>query len=225
MADELKAIQAELDSLLDRLSAHLEHDAEPSPGREDAARVVLHYAREGRSLEASVCTARDVARGRWQGPKITPTSRLGELADSDHPEGLAPLVEAMCAIWEWQWHRFPLEDKHAAAMARAVDAWSSKQCQFIGENLGLELTPKRCGGVRQVDPRGAVREMAAHDARSRHQHDPTENPTGTGLFERVGEHYALSEGATRRAYYADEIKELWKEIERIEAGFRRDDKT
>ncbi|WP_431023306.1 hypothetical protein [Halomonas sp. H5] len=198
MDDELKAIQADLDGVLDRLAAYMgpEDGDETGKGREAAARVALHYARERGPLGRSVRTARDAASGCWEGPKIRPGERLAELGESNTTAGLAELVGAMRALREWQWHRFPLEEKHTAALARAVGAWSHKQCQFIGESVGLELTPRR-----RVDPRAGARERAAHEVFALHQRNPEAFPLSQALFEKVGGWYGMSASTVARAYY------------------------
>ncbi|MCE8040782.1 hypothetical protein HOP60_01270 [Halomonas daqingensis] len=212
MDDELKAIQADLDSVLDRLAAYVSSEEVDGAGkdREAAARVVLHYARGRGSLGQSVRIAGEVVEGCRQGPKIRPDSRLGELADVEQNDGLADLVGAMHALWEWQWHRLPLEEKHTAVLARAVDAWAHKRCQFIGENFGLELTPKR-----RVDPRASARERAAHEVFALHQWHPETFPLTEALFEKIGEQYGMSTSTVARAYYgcasAQEAREWIKE--------------
>ncbi|WP_445002987.1 hypothetical protein [Halomonas mongoliensis] len=198
MDDELKAIQADLDSVFDRLAAYMgaEEVDGAGKGREAAARVALHYARGRGRLGQSIRSAREAVGGCWEGPKIRTDSRLWELASTEQPEGLADLVGAMRALWEWQWHRLPLEDRHSATLARAVDAWSHKQCQFIGENVGLELTPKR-----QRDPRASARERATHEVFALHQRNPEAFPLTEALFEKVGEWYGMSASTVKRAYY------------------------
>ncbi|WP_445000015.1 hypothetical protein [Halomonas mongoliensis] len=210
MDDELKAIQADLESVLDRLAEYLSSDklifdegipAHPSD-REDAARVALRYvATDGDTLEESIHYARYV---RLQ--TVFPSStRLGEPLPTGAPSELAELMEALGALESWLRNQWPLEDNHLETLALAVGAWSNKECEFIGESAGLSLTPKR-----QVDRRKLARESAAWEAFMLHKSDPQAHPVDEQLFEQIGKPYGMSARTVSRAYYAKKTR-LWRE--------------
>ncbi|WP_254277743.1 hypothetical protein [Halomonas sp. 3H] len=208
MDDELKAIQADLESVLDRLADYMSSDkltsdyAEPQPSdREDAARVALrHVATRSPSLESSIHAARYVREGR-------PADLYAEgTMLRDHPEDseeLAELMAALRALDGWLIDQWPLEDEHLQTLALAVSAWSDKEGQFIGENAGLTLTPK-C----KLDRRKLARESAAFDAWSLHASDPQANPIDETLFERAGKPYGMSASVVKRAYYSEDARAL-----------------
>lgn len=207
MDDELKAIQNDLDSVLDRLSEYMTSDtlvtegAEPQPSdREDAARVALRYtAGEDKTLEPSIHIARFVRAGISQSEGTV----LGDCTTSD-PES-ADFIEALSALDQWLANRWPLEEEHLDILALAVCAWSNRECRYIGEDFGLTLTPKR-----QVDYRKMARHSAAWDAFMFHSDDPQANPVDETLFERAGEPYGMSASTVSRAYYADDARALRK---------------
>ena len=208
MDDELKAIQADLDNVLDRLAEYMSSDklttdhAEPQPSdREDAARVALRYASgNGATLEPSIHVARYVRYGRGAENYAEGTVLR------DHPsesEELAELLDALRALDGWLEGGWPLEDGHLETLALAGSAWSNKEGQYIGETAGLQLTPKR-----QLDRRKLARESAAMDAYWLHVRDPEANPVDESLFERAGKPYGMSASVVKRAYYTEDARAL-----------------
>ncbi|MEQ6917035.1 hypothetical protein [Halomonas aquatica] len=198
MDEELMAIQADLDSVLDRLAEYMSSDklesvieAHPS-SRKDAARVALHYA----STHHLICSI-EISRIAKFGPSSNAASaRLGvqtEGLPSEHVE----LLEALMAVVDSGGTSWPLEDEHLEALRDAVTAWADKECQFIGESAGLTLTPKR-----EVDRRKRARTAAARDAYNLHNSDPRKYPVDEALFEEAGKRYGMSSRTVSRAYYS-----------------------
>lgn len=210
MDDELKAIQGDLDSVLERLADYMnsegsdKHDSVARNYKKpDAARVALHYvSTKGDALDASINSAEYCHDGLDRNAQGFPKGcRLRE-----HPagnEGLSDLIEALRALESWIVTRWPLEDSHTQALAFAVNAWSQNECQFIGENVGLTLTPKRL-----VDWRKLARESAAEEVYVLNLRDPEAYPIGEALFEQVGQQFGMSAKTVSRAYYSKDAKML-----------------
>lgn len=210
MDDQLKAIQGDLDSVLDRLAGYMNNEGSGKFNsvprnykKPDAARVALHYvSTEGDALDSSLKSAEFCHDGLDRNEQGFPKGcRLRE-----HPTGneeLADLIEALRALEGWITNRWPLEDSHIQALAFAVNAWSQNECQFIGENVGLTLTPKRL-----VDWRKLARERVAEEAYILNIRDPGAYPIGEALFELVGQPFGMSAKTVSRAYYSKDAKIL-----------------
>ena len=224
MDDELKAIQADLDSVLDRLAEYMSsdklsnvtpldngdrlaiHDAEPQPStREDAARTVFQYAASpGYSagcLESAIFTTRKARKLMRKSDSKTQEER-GEDAES--------LWSAMEALQVWnQSQAHPLEHHHMLALWRSAFVFLDQRSEYFGEEAGL-LHPKKT-----VDRKRLRRFLAANEAWGLHLSDPKEHPVDDHLFRLAGERYHLSGGVVKRAYYSDEMKAEREEINRL----------
>lgn len=205
MDDELKAIQADLDSVLERLADYMGNESQKSEdieprtySKEDAARAALSYLEvEGATLETSLRAGRFRER------------RLKE----DHPEGtmlrqhakhrgeVSALIEALRALEEWFITAWPPESHHLDTLARAVNEWSNKRGRFIGESMGLPITTGR------LDPKKDAKQSAVACVFALHKIDPKAYPLDVALFEFVGEQFGgMGERTVSRAYYSEDGK-------------------
>lgn len=203
MDDELKAIQDDLDSVLERLADYMGNESQKiedidprTYSKEDAARAALRY------LAVEDSTLEDVIRGGFfsekrlkEGP--SEATILGEYAD--HEGEVSTLIEALCALQEWLISAWVPESRHMDTLAQAVNDWSSKDGRFIGESMGLELTPRR-----QIDPRRDEKREAIAKVWAIHKIDPETYPIGEALFELVGEQFGMAARTVSRAYYSED---------------------
>ncbi|MGY4876670.1 hypothetical protein ACLUEY_02140 [Vreelandella aquamarina] len=245
MDDELKAIQDDLDAVLERLGKYL-HQGQygfwnltprrksyelkraapfaPAPwilnepytsSKEDAARVVFQY----------VC-------GR-QRNKLKPYSNMAQtILDvgciraqreiktaeliEDHGEDLGHLLSAFNSLANCYSHGLhPPETLHTELLGHAVDAYLRKEVEYLGQNFGLELNSKR-----DVDRKAQQRFSAVLNVFSKHRQDPKRYPIGEALFELAGTPYGMSASVVKRAYYSsgmqEELTRLNKEMDELE---------
>ena len=203
MDDELKAIQDDLDNALERLSCYMEHkshkseDIEPRTySKADAARAVLSYlAVEDSTLEAAIRAGLFSEKRLKEAP--SDTTMLGEYAN--HGGEVSTLIEALRALQEWLISAWVPQSHHMDTLAQAVNSWSAKDGRFIGESMGLELTPKR-----QIDPRRDEKREAIAKVWAIHKIDPETYPIGEALFELVGEQSGMAARTVSRAYYSED---------------------
>jgi hypothetical protein len=200
MDDELKAIQDDLDSVLDRLSSYLKRDEHV------AARVVFQY------VTAIDVLGRD-RRNLADASAMVDSSDLMEDImlrhySEKHGAGSAQLLAAMSALSHWGLnHGVPPRPDLMETLSRSALEFMSKGSQYFGQGEGLPLTPKR-----QIDWRRAERDRAAEEVWLLNFHDPANNPISEALFERVGERFSMSASVVKRAYYSPEMRrerELW----------------
>ncbi|MEG3081321.1 hypothetical protein R3F64_15765 [Halomonas sp. 5021] len=203
MDDELKAIQDDLDNVLERLAVYMGHESQKSEDigprtyrKEDAARAALSYLEvEGVTLETSLRV------GRFR------EKRLKE----EHPEGTmlhhharnrgeeSTLIEALRALEEWLLTAWPPESHHLDTLALAVNEWSNKRGRFIGESMGLPITTGR------LDPKKDAKKGAVACVWALHKIDPKAYPLDVALFEFVGEQFGgMGERTVSRAYYSED---------------------
>ncbi len=248
MDDELKAIQADLDNVLDRLAEYMRatslclypsprlkntsdypnHKVAPAPWilegpattpREDAARVVFQYAC-GRTPQ------RDVPYTNLSAAIDDTTwarwkrDQATESLTKAHGERPGRLLAAIDALRDWsQSGRQPPEAHHFRALSISASAYHHKRVEYFGQDAGLPAHPKR-----QVDRRGGDRVSAVLAVFSLHRQDPEAYPIGEALFERAGEPFGMSASVVKRAYYSPGMKEalqsLEKQADAIEANVK-----
>ncbi|NVF13750.1 hypothetical protein [Vreelandella maris] len=217
MDDNLTAITNDLNSVIDRLTEYMNSDETTSqvghPREcfvEDAARVILMYAESKTSHDASELFECIEAAHSMRIDMLTLYS--GQYPDGSRlcerlPEGASPsligLMSALRAIYDWgEGMYWPLERAHMQVLYKVISAWSDKEGQFIGENEGLQLTPKR-----NIDRKITDRTKAAWDAVNLHLADPKKYPVDENLFEISGKPYGMSSSVVKRFYYSKEFKE------------------
>lgn len=222
MDDELKAIQADLDNVLERLAEYMSGDklsnvtrdahgevvrikldAEPQPSsRDDAARAVFQYAATPRlgQLDGAIFETRRARKLMKKSDSEVEQTR-GKPAES--------LWAAMAAILAWNSTGQPLEHHHMLALWHSAFVFLGHRSEYFGEEEGL-AHPKRA-----VDRKRLKRRMAANWASSLHEEDPKKYPIDDELFRLAGEQYHLSGGVVKRAYYSPEMKAEREEIERL----------
>lgn len=243
MDDELKAIQDDLDNVLERLGKYLNRQKfgflypaprrrtyERSPNapfapapwildgpatspREDAARVVFQFVcgrqREKITRYTNMAQAIfDVSCIRHQREQKTKdlTEKHGE--DLGH---LLATFDALSRVYADGWH--PLETIQFELLGHAASSYRNKGVEYIGQEFGVPLHPKR-----EVDRRAEQRYSAVLTVFNKHRHDPKLYPIGPALFELAGEPYGMSASVVSRAYYAPgmqkELKKLGKEMDK-----------
>jgi adenosyl cobinamide kinase/adenosyl cobinamide phosphate guanylyltransferase len=207
MDDKLVRIQKDLDDVIDRLAEYINSDkidtiSEPTASdMAVAARAVLHYVTtEGEALVHSVEAARFSANSSAGSHPIMKILDSESLVFSNR---LVDFLKALVAVDIWEHTRWPLEEKHMQALSEAISAWSAKECQFIGESVGLPLTPKR-----EVDRRRRDRQQAALHVLELHLSNSQRHPVDEALFEEVGRHCSMSSSTVSRAYYSPEFKKF-----------------
>lgn len=221
MDEELRAIQADLDSVLERLAEYMGsdklphitplpdggkltiHDAEPQPSaRDDAARVVFQYAASPNSgpLDRAIFETRR-ARKRMKQSDAKVEDGQGKPAGS--------LWAAVAALKVWNSAGHPLEHHHMRALWRAAFVFIDRRVEYFGEEEGL-THPKRT-----VDRKRLLRGFAVCAAWELHSNDPKKYPVDDYLFNLAGEEYHLSGGVVKRAYYSHEGKAMRDELERV----------
>lgn len=213
MDEELKAIQSDLDNVLDRLANYMCSDKlqnafnPPQPSdRDKAARAAFCYAKKDgcTTLESAVHISRRPARGPESYPR---NSRLSEA----NPKGsvISKFMDALRAINDWDGSGWPLEDCYMELLGDVVRSWAEKECSYLGENVGLDLTKRK-----EVDPKRWLRETVAWEAFALHLDDPGKYPVSEQLFELVGKEYGMSSSVVKRAYYSERprmMREAFKE--------------
>lgn len=203
MNDELKAIQDDLDSVLERLAYYMKHESHTSKdikpqtySKADAARAALSYLEvEGVTLETSLRVGRFRERRLKQShPEAT------MLHQHANDEGVAPaLIEALRALEDWLISAWVPETHHMDTLALAVNEWSNKRGRFIGESMGLPITAGR------LDPKKDAKQGAVACVWALNRMDPKTYPLDVALFEFVGEQFGgMGERTVSRAYYSED---------------------
>lgn len=202
MDDELKAIQDDLDSVLERLACYMKHESHTSKDIEpqaytktDAARAALSYLEvEGVTLETSLRVGRFRERRLKEShPEAT------MLHQHANDESVAPaLIEALRALEDWLISAWVPETHHMDTLALAVNEWSNKRGRFIGESMGLPITAGR------LDPKKDAKQGAVACVWALNRMDPKAYPLDVALFEFVGEQSGMASRTVSRAYYSED---------------------
>ncbi|WP_172116691.1 hypothetical protein [Halomonas hibernica] len=224
MDDELKAIQDDLDNVLERLGKYLNRGQYgflyPSPRRrtyeykptapyspaawildgpytsprEDAARVIFQYACAHQRKKSIHYTNMAQAIFDVSCIRGKREQRTKELTEK-HGEDLGHLLAAMDSMANHRLH--PLETRHIQLLGFAADAYLRKEVEYFGQNFELQLNSKR-----EVDRKASQRRLAVLTVFNKHRHDPGRYPIGEALFELAGEPFGMSASVVKRAYYA-----------------------
>ncbi|WP_249976059.1 hypothetical protein [Vreelandella olivaria] len=214
MDSELKAIQDDLDSVLERLANYMGKESQVSEGidprtysKQDAARAALSYLEvEGVTLETSLRV------GRFREKRLNESHPEGTMLHQHaNSEGeVSSLIEALRAMEDWLLTAWPPESCHLEILARAVNEWSSKRGRFIGESMGLPITSGR------LDSNKDAKQMAVACVFALNKVNPKVYPIDVALFEFVGEQFGgMGERTVSRAFYNEEGKvarEVYEEV-------------
>ncbi|MCL5425904.1 MAG: hypothetical protein M1154_09795 [Gammaproteobacteria bacterium] len=237
MDDELKAIQDDLDSVLERLGKYLHRgqygfcnltprkrtyerrsDAPFAPPswvlngpatspREDAARVVFQYVC-GRQRE-KITRYTHMAQVIFDVGCIRRQreERTVELIEK-HGEDLGHLLAAISSLARCYDHGLhPLESLHAELLGFAASAYLHKEVEYLGQEFGVPLNSKR-----EVDRKAGKRLSAVLTVFNKNRQDPKRHPIGEALFELAGEPYGMSASVVKRAYYAHGMQKELAEL-------------
>lgn len=245
MDDELKAIQDDLDSVLERLGKYLNRgqygflypapsrrtyerrpdapfapppwilDGPATSTREDAARVIFQYVC-GRQRKKSIRYT-NIAQAIFDVSCIRRQreQRTNELTEK-HGEDLGHLLAAFDALANVYADGWhPLETIQVEMLGRTASSYRSKHVEYIGQEFGLPSHPKR-----EVDKRAGQRFSAVLTVFNKNRQDPKCYPIGESLFELAGEPYGMSASVVKRAYYApgmqQELLRLGKKMDELE---------
>lgn len=230
--EELKSIQADLDSLLDRLAKYMgsdklshvrhlpdgskrvTHDAEPQPSdRQDAARAIFQYATtEGFSAGRLDFAILETRRARKR-MKAADAELIRSAADAS-----GNLRAALAAIDIWNIAGHPIENHHMLALWRSTHVFLDRRSEYFGEEVGLNH-PKR-----SVKRNKLKHYLAADEAWGLHLSDPKKYPVDDNLFREAAGRHGLSGGVVKRAYYSEEMKAAREEVNRWWRNFSNSDK-
>lgn len=229
MDDELKAIQDDLDSVLERLGKYLHQgqygfcnltprkrtyerrpnapfappswilDGPATSPREDATRVIFQYVC-GRQSE-KITRYTNMAQVIFDVGRIRRQreERTVELIEK-HGEDLGHLLAAIDALSNVYAHGWqPLETIQMEMLGHAASSYQCKHVEYIGQEFGLPAHPKSL-----VDKKAKQRFSAVMDVINMHRQDPKAYPIGEGLFEIVAKRYGWKSYSTvQRIYYSD----------------------
>ncbi|AJY50633.1 hypothetical protein [Halomonas sp. KO116] len=237
MDDDLKAIQDDLDRVLERLGKYLHRgqygfcnltprkrtyerrpDAQFAPPpwildgpvtspREDAARVIFQYVC-GRQRE-QITRYTNMAQVIFDVGCIRRQreEKTVELIEK-HGEDLGHLLAAIDALSNVYAHGWqPLETIQMEMLGHAASSYRSKHVEYIGQEFGLQSHPKR-----EVDKRAEQRFSAVLTVFNKNRQDPKRYPIGEPLFELAGEPYGMSASVVSRAYYAPGMQKELKKL-------------
>ncbi|NYS60816.1 hypothetical protein [Vreelandella salicampi] len=245
MDDELKAIQDDLDAVLERLGRHLQQskyaffiftprkrsyerqpDAPFAPApwildgpytspREDAARVVFQYVC-GRQRK-SIKPYANIMRAIYDVCSIrNERERRTIKLVEEHGEDLGHLIAAITNMTDCYSHGLhPPETLHTELLGHAAEAYLRKEVEYLGQDFGLKLNSKR-----EVDRKAQKRFSAVLTVFNKHRQDSKRYPIGEALFELAGAPYGMSASVVKRAYYApgmqEELARLNKQMDELE---------
>jgi hypothetical protein len=198
MDDELKAIQADLDNILQRLEAYLDRGDAPQfsaieshyeSTKELSNSVVGTYAMQNASsrrldnaLAAALSAVDSVERNR------------SELTESFNSKKAVNVLSALDAITLAQRLKVPLRKKYMDALISPIERYKNQQDHYLGESAGL---PR----YKRVNSNQEAKKYAAFLVYTLHKGDPKQYPLGPITWESVGKSVHLSPSTVRNAYY------------------------
>lgn len=196
MDDELKAIQADLDSVLDRLAKYLEKGDAPQFSAVDChyesieelitaviGAYTMHSNRSlGNALGAVLSAIDSVERNR------------AVLAGRFRSERTASVLCALDAVTLAQRLNTPLRKKYMNALIDPIQRYQNQQDHYFGEKAGLP----RFG---RINSNHETKKQAAFLVYMFHRQDPKQYPIGPATWERVGKTVHLGPSSVRDAYY------------------------
>lgn len=210
MDDELKAIQDDLDSVLDRLGdymagdkLHTEFVQWDGATREDAAVVAHAYA--------TCSTPQDLAGAimRFRLARAQSAGDMDKYIDA-YGEGVGGMVAAIAALVESS----AIPDEWLLAKLRSAShGFMEGEANWFGQAEGLPLTRSKRKGERPAPP--LVRDGYLNKNRSAKLMATLEvflrsreggMPIDDGLFELVGESENIKPGTLKAAYYSEEAR-------------------
>lgn len=220
MDDELKAIQAELDDVLERLTNYMSSDKLPTEhtewgeaSEEDAAAVILNYA--GVHNEPGPKNKKNLGMiihlYRWAGASQN-EERKRQI--EFHGEELGSVVAAIDALGDCS---FAPQKADMLILSSAASDFMGGGSKWFGESLGLPLVRS----IRKKENESAKpplvidgylgklsdeRQSAAMDVFFIHRGKNI--PLDEGLFELVGQQRGIKAGTLKNFYYSDKAKKM-----------------
>jgi hypothetical protein len=224
--DELKAIQADLDDVLERLTNYMSSDKLHTQwiewgvaNKADAAAVILNYA--DTDSPTSTPMNLDGIIGRFRNARASQDAeRKKQIAF--HGEKLGEVVAAIRALSE---SSFVPDSQDLSILFSAAHDFMEGRSKWFGESLGLPAVRalrKKDGETAKpplvidgyLDPLLNEKLDAAMDVFFIHREKNI--PLDEGLFELVGQHRGIKTGTLKAFYYGDKAKRMRKAHELVE---------
>lgn len=227
MDDELKAIQDDLDSVLERLASYMSSDKLFTQGIEwgeasktDAATVILNYAgNDGTSYPymhlKSVIGSFRCDRAFQNSERNKQTAFYGEK--------VGKVIAAIKALSD---RRFVPDNHDLGILSNAANDFMEGRSKWFGESLGVPTVRtlrKKEGEMAKpplvingyLDPLSFEKKFAAMDVFYLHKEKKV--PLDEGIFELVGERAGIKPGTLKAFYYSDEAKKM-REMDEFISG-------
>lgn len=216
MDDELKAIQDELDNVLERLAAYMGSDKLntnfvkwDSATKEDAAAVIFSYAGAHTTVHTPMDIASVIHRFRLDRAEIY--SKEDEYLDAfgDEVGGLVSAINALSASGTVP------DSYHLNNLSLASSDFMDGRAKWFGESQGLPLVTTRRKGeavkpplfiAGYLDKEKHFKLMASIEVYFLHRDKGI--PIDDGLFELVAEQMSIKPGLLKAFYYSDEAKDF-----------------
>lgn len=226
MDDELKAIQADLDNVLERLASYMSGDKLHTQwiewgeaSKADAATVILNYADTDSPSNTPMNLDGVIVLFRG--------ARASQDAERDkqiafHGEEIGEVVAAIGALSE---SSFVPDSQDRGILSSASYDFMEGRSKWFGESLGMPTVralrkkdgetakpPLVIGGY--LDALSSDKLNAAMDVFFIHREKSI--PLDEGLFELVGKHRGIKAGTLKAFYYSDKAKRMRKAHELVE---------
>ncbi|WP_445011287.1 hypothetical protein [Vreelandella stevensii] len=198
MDDELKAIQADLDSVLHRLEAYLAKGEAPQ-----FSAIECHYESTGELLSSLVgtYTMQNTATRRLDNALSATLGAIDSvernrlaLAESFNSQKAINFLSALDAIILAQRLSVPLRKKYMEALIQPIGRYKNQQDHYLGESSGL---PR----YKRINSNQEAKKHAAFLVYTLHKSDPEQYPLGPTTWESVSKSVHLSPSTVRNAYY------------------------
>ncbi|APX94306.1 hypothetical protein BWR19_15945 [Halomonas sp. 1513] len=226
MDDELKAIQSDLDSVLDRLAEYMGSDKLSTrvvewdgATREDAAGVIFSYA--GASGTAHTPMGLDGVITLFRLSRADNAKQEDEFVAA-YGEDVGHLVSAIAALSDPD--TVP-DSYHLSTLGSAAYDFMEGSAKWFGQGQGMPLVRAR----KAKDGELAKPPLVIDGYLDKHRHSKLMaamqvyfasrdlgKPIDDGLFEEVGERLGIKPGTLKAAYYSDSAKRSRRAHEIVE---------
>lgn len=220
MDDELKAIQTDLDSVLERLASYMSSDKLFTQGIEwgeaskvDAAAVILNYS--DTDSPSSTPMNLDGVIQRFRCDRAFQDSERSKQT-AFHGEDLGKVIAAIKALSD---RRFVPDSHDLCILSIAANDFMEGKAKWFGESLGVPTVRslrKKDGETAKpplvidgyLDPTSSEKLDAAMDVF--YIHKEKNAPLDEALFELVGEYRGIKTGTLKAFYYSEKAKNMRK---------------
>lgn len=227
MDNELSAIQADLDDVLDRLTAYMGSDKLSTrfvewneATREDAAGVIFSYAGANSTTSTSIGLDGVICRFRLSRAE---NSKEEAQFVSTYGEDVGLMVSAIAALADTS--TIP-DSYHLTTLQVAAHDFMEGSAKWFGQGQGMPLVRSR----KVKDGESAKPPLVIDGYLDKHRHSKLMaamevylsnrdlgKPIDDGLFEEVGERLGIKPGTLKAAYYSDSAKRMRSAHEMVEA--------